>query len=125
MSTTIAKTVTSYPRLSYDAIKCDLLGKRYDLSLVFIGERRAKTLNIQLRGKSYIPNVLSLTLGKNTGEIFITPALAEREAHQHSMSKRAYIGLLFIHALLHLKGDRHGATMEKAEKQYLLKYGLH
>lgn len=124
MKTEVATTLTSYPRLPYETIKNDVIGRNYKLSLVFIGEKRARTLNTETRDKTYVPNVLSFPLAPDVGEIYITPHVAKREAKKCKMTTRGYVGFLFIHALLHLKGFRHGATMEKAEKQYLLKYGL-
>lgn len=121
---TTTSTVKTYPRLPYERMKDDVLGKKYQLSLVFIGESRAKALNIQNRKKNYVPNVLSFPLEETVGEIYIAPTIASREAKKHGMSTKGYIGFLFIHGLLHLKGHRHGATMEKAEKRLISKYKL-
>lgn len=120
----IAHTVRSYPSLPYQKIKEGILGKRYDLSLVFVGSKRAKRINVENRNKNYTPNVLSFPLDKSAGEIIITPEVAKKEALLRGMSVRSYTGFLFIHGLLHLKGHDHGATMEKAEKRYLTKYRL-
>ena len=124
MNVSIEKTVLSYPKLPYERMKDDILGKRYNLSLVFIGDMRAHRLNKERRNKDYIPNVLSFPLTKSVGEIYIAPHIAKMEAKKFDMSPKGYVGFLFIHALLHLKGHHHGATMEKAEKRYVLKYGL-
>ncbi len=113
-----------YPALPYIAIKDDILGKKYDLSLVFIGAQKAQTLNKKYRNATYTPNVLSFPLTKDTGEIYITPEVAQKEAYKFSLSTEGYIGYLFIHGLLHLKGHLHGGTMEKAEKKYVAKYKL-
>lgn len=125
MSTTITRTTHApYPPLPYKKIAEDILGARYELSLVFVGERRARTLNITHRKKDYVPNVLSFPLDAQAGEIFITPARTRVEAKRHHMTIAGYTGFLFIHGLLHLKGHLHGATMEKAEKKYISKYKL-
>lgn len=121
---TLTSKARSYPTLPYAAIKDDILGKKYVLSLSFVGGTTAQKLNKQYRNKTYVPNVLSFPLDESMGEIFITPTVAAREAHKYSMSKNGYIGFLFIHALLHLKGLDHGDTMDKAEKKYCLKYNL-
>ena len=55
MSISIAKTVRAYPKLPYQEMQEDILGKRYELSLVFVGEKRALMLNQTYRKKSYIP----------------------------------------------------------------------
>ena len=121
----ISTTIRSpYPKLPYQKIKDDVLGKNYELSLTFIGATRAQTLNHTYRHKDYIPNVLSFPLDTKTGEVFIAPVVAKQEAKKFSMTPEGYIGFLFIHACLHLKGHHHGATMEKAEKRYCQKYRL-
>lgn len=114
----------TYPKLPYQKIKEDILGKQYQLSLVFTGATRAQRLNKEHRNKSYIPNVLSFPLSEEAGEVFITPVVAKKEAKHFNMSVEGYIGFLFIHALLHLKGFDHGDTMEKAERKYCRKYDL-
>jgi probable rRNA maturation factor len=120
----IASTVRSYPRLPYEKIKDDILGKKYGLSLVFVGAARAKKLNETHRRKTYVPNVLSFPVEKNIGELFITPDVAKREASAFGMTYNGYVGYLFIHGLLHLKGLDHGPRMDAAEKRYISKYKL-
>jgi len=101
-----------------------VLGKRYELSLVFVGAKRAQTINRINRKKNYIPNVLALPLSKSTGEVFICLPQARREAREHNTSERNYVAYLFLHALLHLKGARHGATMERSERTLLRRFGI-
>ena len=124
MSFSLTRTVRSHPSLPYEAMKDEILGRSYALTLGFIGEKRAQRLNREYRKKTYVPNVLSFPLRRDTGEIYIAPSVAAREAKRFGMTKDGYVGFLFIHGLLHLKGYRHGATMEKAEKRYVLKYRL-
>jgi rRNA maturation RNase YbeY len=102
----------------------------WEVSLVFAGEQRAQSLNIQLRNKDYVPNVLSYETGtserargKNrSGEIVICPAVAKKQAPSYGFSYPAMTGFLFIHGLLHLKGMRHGATMDKQERETLSQF---
>lgn len=115
-------TITNFtkgklPSLPFAQMKDAALGKDYELSLVFIGERRSKNLNITYRNKHKSGNVLSFPLDKKTGEIFICPARARREAKSFDRSYTNFIAFLFIHGLLHLKGMDHGSTMEKAEEK--------
>lgn len=124
MSISISHTAKTFPKLPYEEIKNDILGKGYTLSLAFIGATRAQALNVQYRKATYVPNVLSFPLDTKHGEIYITPQVARREAHKFDLSPNGYMGFLFIHGLLHLKGHLHGATMEKAEKKYISKYNL-
>lgn len=117
-------TRSTLPSLPFETMKNDILGKNYELSLVFIGDTRSQRLNQTYRQKSYIPNVLSFPLNETTGEVFINPAQARREAQKHDMSEKGFIGFLFIHGLLHLEGHAHGDTMESAESRYKKKYHL-
>jgi probable rRNA maturation factor len=109
------KTKSTLPRVPFGEIKETALGKNYVLSLVFIGERRSRTLNRSYRDKDKSTNILSFTLDKNEGEIFITLQKAKREAKQFERKFDNFIAFLFIHGLMHLKGMEHGSTMEKAE----------
>jgi probable rRNA maturation factor len=120
----ITSTARSYPELPYEKIKDDILGKKYILSLAFIGGTRSQALNKQHRGKDYTPNVLSFPLDVNIGEIYITPTIAKKEAPKFEMTHEGYVGFLFIHACLHLKGLDHGDVMDKEEKKWCKKYGL-
>lgn len=117
---TITSTVQVYPTdIPFAAIKRAILGTSYELSLAFIGEKRATTLNLSYRKKTYAPNVLSFPLTKNTGEIFICPAIAYGEAAKFNLTPNGYIAYLFIHGCLHLKGYDHGDTMDTLERKYL------
>ena len=125
MSLTTTSTVTTYPKKHpYEEIKSKILGKRYELSLVFIGKTRAASLNKQYRNKSYSPNVLSFPLDEGTGEIFICPQVAQAEAAKYNLTPTNYVAFLFIHGCLHLKGYDHGATMEKLEQKWLKHFQL-
>ena len=118
----VSATVRTYPKHSYQKIKEAVLGKKYDLSLVFVGEDRAQSLNKKYRKKTYIPNVLSFPLDETSGEMYICPKVAEREAVKFNMTPRKYVAYLFIHGLLHLKGYGHGDTMERKERAYMRTY---
>lgn len=116
------KTKGKLPSLPFENIKNEILGKKYILSLVFIGDTRSKKLNEKYRGKKKPANVLSFQLEKNEGEIFINPNQAERDSKKFDTTKSKFIGFLFIHGLLHLKGCSHGSTMEGMEKTLKKKF---
>lgn len=120
----ISSTAQSYPRLPYEDIKNAVVGKQFSVSLVFLGEARARQLNIRVRKKTYTPNVLSFPLTENAGEVYITPQVAKREAKQFGHSYKNHVGYLYIHGLLHLIGHDHGAKMEKLEKKFMEKFRL-
>lgn len=94
----------------------------WDISLVFVGSRRALELNKKLRGKDYVPNVLSYVAGEKSAEIIICPSVAIKQAPAYGLLPTAHCLLLFIHALLHMDGWVHGAKMEKCEQKLLMRY---
>ncbi len=120
---TLSHTTRSYPRLPYEKIMNEVLGRQYDLSLVFVGESRAREINQLTRNKTYTPNVLSFPLSKTSGEIFISPSVARREAKKFGHSYPKHICYLFIHGLLHLKGLDHGKKMDVLERKFLKRFG--
>jgi len=119
------KTRRRLPSLPFFDIKNAVLGKNYDLSLVFIGSTRSRTLNKKYRGKDKPANVLSFPLSKTAGEIFIDLSEAKRQAVSYDKTYRKFVGFLLIHGLFHLKGFDHSSTMERKEesirKQFLEK----
>ena len=125
MSTlSISSTVKKYPKLPYGEMATEILGKKYGLSLVFIGTARATNLNKTHRKKTYAPNILSFPLDEKSGEIFICPELAKKECQKFNLTQKGYIAYLFIHGCLHLKGHDHSDTMEKQEQKFLRKFGI-
>ncbi|TAL49558.1 rRNA maturation RNase YbeY [Patescibacteria group bacterium] len=112
------------PRLPFALLKERLLGVRYELSLVFSGSNLSRKLNRRYRGRNQPANVLSFSLGPASGEIFIDLPRARREALASSTPLSLYLGGLFIHGMLHLKGRRHGSRMEREEIKFLKKFNL-
>jgi len=119
---TLASTIATYPTFPYEEIKNAILGKKYELSLAFIGTTRARTLNTLYRQKTYVPNVLSFPLDTTHGEIFICPEVSYPEAKKFNLSREGYVAYLFIHGLLHLKGHDHSDTMDSLEQRYLKRF---
>lgn len=112
------------PRLPFLEMKEAVLGKRYELSLVFIGEKRSRDLTLNYRHKDKVSNVLSFPIDENSGEIFITPKQAARQAKDFETTTNKHIGYLFIHGLLHLSGLDHGSTMDSKEKALKKKFNV-
>ena len=121
VSTTTLTRHERVPRFAYTQIAAKVL-PGWDISLVFVSSARARTLNTRLRGKTYVPNVLSYEAGHKNGEIFICLAEARKQAPQYEMSARIFVLYLFIHGLLHLKGMPHGVTMERSERRLLAQF---
>ena len=105
--------------IPFTRLKNSALGQDFELSLVFIDNIFSRRLNKKYRGKNKPANILSFPLSKKSGEIFIDLVTAKKEARKFEMSFRDFVTFLFIHGLLHLKGMRHGDTMERAEKKIL------
>ena len=110
-------TKNTLPRVSFDDIKDKTLGKKYSLSLVFVGDKKSRKLNKTYRGKDKPTNILSFNYDKSEGEIFINLRKAKSEAKLFDRKFDNFIAFLFIHGLLHLKGMEHSSTMEKAEEK--------
>ncbi|MBU4536748.1 rRNA maturation RNase YbeY [Patescibacteria group bacterium] len=105
------------PSLPYEKIVDDVLGKKYELSLVFIGDKLSRKLNKQYRKIDKPTNILTFVLSKTEGEIFINLNLAKKEASKFERNYTNFVGLLLIHGLMHLKGYEHSSKMEKQEEK--------
>lgn len=96
ISTTLRKK--KYPKnIPYEEIKNSVLGKKFELSLVFCGGKLTKKLNERYRQKNYVANILTFNLSENSGEIFI----------KLPVDKNFSVLELFIHGLAHLKSYSH------------------
>jgi probable rRNA maturation factor len=110
------------PSLPFASIKKLILANDYDLSLVFIGEKRSRNLNKKYRNKDKPTNILSFPLDKKNGEIFINLKTAKKDAPKFKKGYNEFIKILFIHGVLHLKGMEHGKKMEAEEERILKKF---
>ncbi len=110
------KTKSTLPSVPFAKIKNFAMGEKYSLSLVFIGEKESRRLNKIYRGKNKPTNILSFTIEKNVGEIFITPKVVKKQVKLFERKFDNLLTYLFIHGLMHLKGMEHGSRMEKREE---------
>ncbi|HVT75185.1 MAG TPA: rRNA maturation RNase YbeY [Candidatus Paceibacterota bacterium] len=118
---TLPRVPSSIP---FARMKDAVLGADYDLSLAFVGDEESREISLRTKNKDYIPNVLSFELGHDAGEIFINPLEAKRQAPEFDRTSTNMIAYLFIHALCHLKGMDHGATMERTEARFRKEFGI-
>jgi probable rRNA maturation factor len=114
----------SWNTADFVSIAQAILGPRYDLSIVLIGDTKARKLNITYRNKHTPANVLSFPLSKTEGEIFLNMARATRESPQYGLTPAQHVRFLLIHGCLHLRGYDHGSTMEEAEQTFLKRFVL-
>jgi rRNA maturation RNase YbeY len=119
-----SETRTKIPVVSWVEIKNAILGKKYELSLVFPNKKNATELHLDWKDKSGPANILSFPLDKNLGEIFISLDAAKTECKKFDRDYQNYVAFLFIHGCAHLKGHTHGNTMEAYEKKIRAKFGV-
>jgi ssRNA-specific RNase YbeY (16S rRNA maturation enzyme) len=99
----------------FQEIKNAILGKSYDLSFAFVGPTKMReAMQYKKDPSKTTSNVLAFPLSKTSGEILICKSAA----------KPYTVEFLFIHGLLHLKGLKHGATMEREEDRLLKRFRL-
>ncbi|MFC1720820.1 rRNA maturation RNase YbeY [Patescibacteria group bacterium] len=108
--------------LSFVQIKEQVLGKKYNLSLVFIGDALSRKLNKEYRNKDKATNILSFPVSEEEGEIFINLKQAHKDASKFKKRYNKFVAYLFVHGVLHLKGFDHGDEMEKEEEKIMRKF---
>jgi len=109
----VNKTRFTVGNIPFKKIKDVVLGPRYDLSVALVGPKESRAITRQSKCKDKVSNVLSFPLSDSSGEIILCPAAAKEG-----------LGYLFIHGLLHIKGHRHGVTMEHAEERLLKQFHI-
>jgi rRNA maturation RNase YbeY len=119
---TVIRKQGPLPDVPFLLIKEKLLGKKYNLTVVFCTPKESQEKNKTYRGKDYPTNILSFPLSDDEGEIYISLSTARRDAKNFDMSYEKFLHLLFIHGCLHLKGHDHGSTMEGLEDTHLKKF---
>lgn len=105
-------------------IKDAILGKRYELSVVFVGEDKIKSLNKIYRSKDRATDILSFPITKDAGEVFICDKKSKQKSKLYKRSHQNFLYFLFIHGLVHLKGFDHGDIMEKVEEKFRKKFHI-
>lgn len=119
---TIIRKKGDIPEAPYLAMKEKLLGKKYDLTIVFCTPKESQERNNAYREKDYATNILSFPLSDTEGEIYISLSVVRKGAKEFEMSYPKFLHLLLIHGMLHLKGLGHGSTMEGLEDTYLKQF---
>lgn len=112
------KSNSSADGLLFESIKNKALGKNYELELVFVSPKESAMLNKKYHKKEGPANILSFSLDKASGQIFICPSFAKKEALKFGREFKNYIAFLFIHGVIHLKGFVHGAKMDSEEEKF-------
>ena len=101
------------------SIKEKILGKKYNLTIIFCTPKESQERNKKYRGKDNPTNILSFPLSDDEGEIYISLSSARPDAKKFDLTYIEFLHLLIIHGMLHLKGYEHSSTMEELENKYL------
>lgn len=119
---TVIRKRGSLPSLPFLSIKETILGKSYNLTVIFCTPEESRERNKKYRDKDYPTNILSFPLSEVEGEIYISLSTARRDAKKFECSYEKFLHLLYIHGCLHLKGYDHGSTMELLEDKHLKRF---
>ena len=122
--TVTISTKGKLPRLPFASMKDAVLGKKYELSVVFVSRATMRNLNRTYREKDRATDILSFLLSDSAGEIFINLEEAKKESKKFDRDFENFLGFLFIHGLVHLKGMTHGSRMEALEAKFRKQFGI-
>lgn len=107
------------------------LSRAASVTLRYVGEAEARSLNLEYRRRDYATNVLTFIYGKKPleGDIVICAPVVAREAREQRKPARAHHAHLLVHGLLHLQGydheeEREAARMEARERSILARLGF-
>ncbi len=120
----INTTKAKLPRLAFVDMKEAVLGKKYVLSLHIVSRKRIQELNNHYRKIDAPTDILSFPISDNEGEMFINIQETKKESKKFDRNFENFLGFLFIHGLVHLKGYDHGSTMEEIEREHRLQFGI-
>jgi probable rRNA maturation factor len=81
------------------------------VSVSFVGRERMRSLNARWKGRNEPTDVLAFALtgpdGARTGDIYICPWVAAREARARGLPLRQELKRLVVHGVLHVLGYDH------------------
>ena len=117
MSFTITNTTKEkLPDHPYKKMAERVLGENYNLNLTIVDAKEIQRLNADYRTKDAPTDILSFPLNEFAGEIFLCLSETKKEAVKFERNFDNFVGFLFIHGLMHLKGFDHSSTMESNEE---------
>jgi probable rRNA maturation factor len=123
-NTTKAKLPKGSNSLAFVNMKDAILGKKYELSVIIVSKKEIQKLNKEYRDIDKPTDILSFPLSEDFGEIYINLDMTKEEAKKFDRTYENFLGFLFIHGLVHLKGFDHGSTMESIEARFRKKFGI-
>ncbi|MFH1455163.1 MAG: rRNA maturation RNase YbeY [bacterium] len=114
----INETKGKLPSLPFVRIKNKILGKKYELNLIFVSNKKIQALNKTYRKVDSPTDILSFPINKNSGEIFICEKIAKKKVEDFERKYNNFIAFLFVHGSVHLLGYDHGNKMESIENKF-------
>ncbi|MDP3958014.1 MAG: rRNA maturation RNase YbeY [bacterium] len=122
--TVIRKTKGKLPRLPFSKLKNAVLGKSYELSIVFASPAETRRLNRAYRNKDKAANILSFPLSKKSGELYLCEREIRKSEKEFGLAGTKLLVYFIIHGMLHLEGASHGSKMRKSEARLHRRFGL-
>jgi len=117
-------TKAKLPRLAFARMKDAVLGPEYELSLNIVSRDEIHGLNKKYRQIDRPTDILSFPLSDTEGEIYINLEEAAKESVMFDREPDNFLGFLFIHGLVHLKGHDHSDKMEEEEIKYRKQFAI-
>lgn len=94
-----------------------------EVTVRFVGDEEARSLNFDYRGKDYATNVLSFPYesGERTcGDLVLCLPVVNREAREQHKPAEAHYAHMVVHGMLHLQGYDHETGQDDAERMEAL-----
>lgn len=108
-------------------VKDAILGRKYDLSISFIGTDKMREINKNNRKINKATDILSFPIeigSHGAGEIFICMEKVSSKSKKFELSMKKYLEYLLLHGMVHLLGHDHGDKMDTVEKKYTKKLNI-
>ena len=85
------------------------------VNLIFVGQKRMRTLNSKYLKKDKSTNVLTVSYndGGFYGDIILCPEIINREAKKYGFSPKFRWAHMIVHSMLHLQGYNHITKRER------------
>lgn len=116
------ETKVRMPRKAMTTIYRDLLQATCSLNVIGISNAKARRLNHTYRKTNTPASVLSFPPDTGPAEIYLNMQRATVTAQKEDIPLTEHLLFLYLHALLHILGYRHGKAMELRENEYATTY---
>lgn len=110
------------PDFPYEKMCTAILSKQYNASIIFTDTATATRLNTEYKKHDGPANILSFPYSGTEGEIYLSLAVARKNAKLFGSTAYDHTLFLLVHGMLHLAGHVHGSTMESLEKKFVAKF---